>query len=103
MPPSTAGGTPAATLSAGRPYFVMGLVRGIKITDYCDQHHLAPRERLDLFIPVCRAIQHAHQKGIIHRDIKPSNILVTLPVNVNPAQARDSWFAISRRTNEVFV
>jgi serine/threonine protein kinase/WD40 repeat protein len=61
----------------GRPYFVMELVRGIKITDYCEQNHLPPRERLDLFIQVCRAIQHAHQKGIIHRDIKPSNILVT--------------------------
>jgi serine/threonine protein kinase/WD40 repeat protein len=61
----------------GRPYFVMELVRGIKITDYCEQNRLSPRERLDLFIQVCRAIQHAHQKGIIHRDIKPSNILVT--------------------------
>src|SRR5262245_43027364 len=61
----------------GRPYFVMELVPGIKITDYCDQHQLASRERLDLFVQVCRAIQHAHQKGIIHRDIKPSNILVT--------------------------
>jgi serine/threonine protein kinase len=60
----------------GRPYFVMELVRGIRITDYCDQHQLPPRERLELFIQVCRAIQHAHQKGIMHRDIKPSNILV---------------------------
>jgi tetratricopeptide (TPR) repeat protein len=63
---------------AGRPYFVMELVRGIKITDYCDQNNLSTKERLDLFIKVCQAIQHAHQKGIIHRDIKPSNILVTL-------------------------
>src|SRR6266545_1869766 len=63
--------------SAGRPYFVMELVGGIKITDYCDQHHLTTRQRLDLFSQVCRAIQHAHQKGIIHRDIKPSNVLVT--------------------------
>src|SRR5947207_10703782 len=60
---------------AGRPYFVMELVRGIKITDYCDQNNLPTGERLGLFIQVCRAIQHAHQKGIIHRDIKPSNIL----------------------------
>jgi len=78
MPPSTEGGTPAATFSAGRPYFVMELVRGIRITDYCDQANLSTKERLDLFIKVCQAIQHAHQKGIIHRDIKPSNILVTL-------------------------
>src|SRR5438093_9663485 len=55
----------------------MELVRGVKITTYCDQQKLSTRQRLDLFIPVCQAIQHAHQKGIIHRDIKPSNILVT--------------------------
>ncbi len=61
----------------GRPYFVMELVRGIKITDYCDQNNLSTPERLGLFGQVCQAIQHAHQKGIIHRDIKPSNILVT--------------------------
>jgi serine/threonine protein kinase/TolA-binding protein len=61
---------------AGRPYFVMEFVNGIKITDYCDQHQLTLRQRLDLFVQVCQAIQHAHQKGIIHRDIKPSNILV---------------------------
>ena len=56
----------------------MELVRGVPITEYCDQHLLSMRERLELFIPVCQAIQHAHQKGIIHRDIKPSNILVAL-------------------------
>lgn len=66
-----------ATLS-GRPYFVMELVRGLRITDYCDQNHLPTARRLELFTKVCQAIQHAHQKGIIHRDIKPSNILVTL-------------------------
>jgi eukaryotic-like serine/threonine-protein kinase len=66
----------AGSTDTGRPYFVMELVRGIKITDYCDQHHLSTRARLDLFIQVCHAIQHAHQKGIMHRDIKPSNILV---------------------------
>jgi serine/threonine protein kinase/WD40 repeat protein len=61
----------------GRPYFVMELVRGIKITDYCEQNHLSATTRLQLFIQVCQAVQHAHQKGIIHRDLKPSNILVT--------------------------
>ena len=65
-------------IAESRPYFVMELVRGIRITDYCDQANLTTKERLDLFIKVCQAIQHAHQKGIIHRDIKPSNILVTL-------------------------
>jgi serine/threonine protein kinase/Tfp pilus assembly protein PilF len=68
----------AGTTESGRPYFVMELVRGIPITDYCDKHHLAPRERLSLFLDVCQAVQHAHQKGIIHRDIKPGNVLVTL-------------------------
>jgi serine/threonine protein kinase len=61
---------------SGRPYFVMELVNGVAITKYCDEKHLSLRERLELFIPVCRAVQHAHQKGIIHRDLKPSNILV---------------------------
>ena len=64
------------TTSAGRPYFVMDLVKGVPITRYCDEHHLTPRQRLELFVPVCQAIQHAHHKGIIHRDLKPSNILV---------------------------
>jgi serine/threonine protein kinase len=63
---------------AGRPYFVMELVRGIPITEYCDRHQLGVRERLDLAIQVCHAVQHAHQKGIIHRDLKPANVLVTL-------------------------
>jgi serine/threonine protein kinase len=68
----------AGTTDAGRPYFVMDLVKGVPITRYCDEHHLTPRQRLELFLPVCQAIQHAHQKGIIHRDIKPSNVLVAL-------------------------
>ena len=68
----------AGASETGRPYFVMELVRGVKITDYCDQNHLPATERLALFLQVCHGIQHAHQKGIIHRDIKPSNILVTL-------------------------
>ena len=62
----------------GRPYFAMELVQGIPFTQYCDRNKLSPNERLELFVPVCQAIQHAHQKGIIHRDIKPSNVLVTL-------------------------
>jgi WD40 repeat protein len=66
----------AGATDSGRPFFVMELVGGIKITDYCDQNHLRTGQRLDLFVQVCRAIQHAHQKGIIHRDIKPSNVLV---------------------------
>jgi serine/threonine protein kinase/tetratricopeptide (TPR) repeat protein len=68
----------AGTTGAGRPYFVMDLVKGVPITKYCDEHRLTPRQRLELFVPVCQAVQHAHQKGIIHRDLKPSNVLVAL-------------------------
>ena len=64
--------------ASSRPYFVMDLVKGVPITRYCDEHHLTPRQRLELFVPVCQAVQHAHQKGIIHRDLKPSNVLVAL-------------------------
>jgi hypothetical protein len=68
----------AGTTDAGRPFFVMELVKGVPITRYCDEHRLTPRQRLELFVPVCQAIQHAHLKGIVHRDIKPSNVLVAL-------------------------
>jgi serine/threonine protein kinase/WD40 repeat protein len=66
------------TTASGRPYFVMDLIKGVSITRFCDQQHLTPRERLELFIPVCQAVQHAHQKGVIHRDLKPSNVLIAL-------------------------
>ncbi len=85
-------------ITTGRPYFVMELVRGIRITDYCDQNNLSARERLDLFIQVCQAIQHAHQKGIIHRDIKPSNILVT--VNDGVAVPKVIDFGIAKATSQ---
>jgi serine/threonine protein kinase len=66
----------AGMTDTGRPYFVMELVKGMPITKYCDAHHIEPRQRLELFMQVCQAVQHAHQKGIIHRDIKPNNVLV---------------------------
>jgi eukaryotic-like serine/threonine-protein kinase len=66
------------TTAEGRPYFVMELVKGTPITDYCDAQRLSTRQRLELFLDVCQAVQHAHHKGIIHRDLKPSNILVTV-------------------------
>jgi serine/threonine protein kinase len=68
----------AGETDTGRPYFVMELVKGIPITQYCDEAQLPTRERLELFVGVCHAVQHAHLKGIIHRDLKPSNVLVTL-------------------------
>src|SRR5438309_6782303 len=86
----------AGATETGRPYFVMELVRGIKITEYCDQNKLSTDERLKLFVQVCHAIQHAHQKGIIHRDIKPSNILVTLHDGVPVPKVID--FGIAKAT-----
>src|SRR5262249_3273823 len=68
----------AGTTDRGRPYFVMELVRGVPITEFCDRCRLGVRDRLGLFVSVCRAVQHAHPKGVIHRDLKPSNVLVTL-------------------------
>jgi serine/threonine protein kinase len=86
----------AGATGSGRPYFVMELVRGIPITQFCDQSNRNTRERLDLFIQVCQAIQHAHQKGIIHRDIKPTNVLVTLHDGVAVPKVID--FGIAKAT-----
>jgi serine/threonine protein kinase len=86
----------AGATDTGRPYFVMELVQGIKITEYCDRNKLSTLKRLNLFILVCRAIEHAHQKGIIHRDIKPSNILVTLNDGVAVPKVID--FGIAKAT-----
>jgi serine/threonine protein kinase len=88
----------AGATETGRPYFVMELVRGIKITEYSDQSELSTAERLNLFLQVCRAIQHAHQKGIIHRDLKPSNILVTVNDPGSPAVPKVIDFGIAKAT-----
>src|SRR5436309_251439 len=88
----------AGATETGRPYFVMELVGGIKITDYCEQNQLATRQRLDLFMQVSRAIQHAHQKGIIHRDIKPSNVLVATQDGVPVPKVID--FGIAKATTD---
>src|SRR6266851_9526804 len=89
----------AGATESGRPYFVMELVRGIKITDYCDQNSLKTAARLEMFVEVCDAVQHAHHKGIIHRDIKPSNILVTtLPSGKPLAKVID--FGIAKATTD---
>lgn len=84
--------------ASGRPYFVMELVNGVPITEYCDQNNLTPQERLQLFIDVCRAVQHAHQKGIIHRDIKPNNILVAIQDGTPVVKVID--FGIAKATSQ---
>ncbi len=86
----------AGATATGRPYFVMELVRGLKITEYCDEKQLSTDERVELFITVCQAVQHAHQKGIIHRDLKPSNILVT--VNDGVAVPKVIDFGVAKAT-----
>jgi eukaryotic-like serine/threonine-protein kinase len=88
----------AGATDSGRPFFVMELVRGVRITDYCDQNHLSTDERLRLFVQVCHAVQHAHQKGVIHRDIKPSNILVMLADDVPVPKMID--FGIAKAIGE---
>ena len=86
----------AGTTESGRPYFVMELVRGLPITDYCDRENLPVSERLELFVLVCRAVQHAHQKGIIHRDLKPSNVMVTVVDGVAVPKVID--FGVAKAT-----
>jgi serine/threonine protein kinase/tetratricopeptide (TPR) repeat protein len=88
----------AGATETGRPYFVMELVRGVSITEYCDQNRLSTSERLELFVPVCNAVYHAHQKGIIHRDLKPSNIMVTLHDGVPVPKVID--FGIAKAVNQ---
>ena len=87
-----------AGIEQGRPYFVMELVRGVSITEFCNQRSLTPKQRLELFIKVCQAVQHAHQKGIIHRDIKPTNVLVTMHDDLPVPKIID--FGIAKATNQ---
>ncbi len=88
----------AGATETGRPYFVMELVKGVSITDYCDANSLSTKERLELFIQVCNAVQHAHQKGIIHRDIKPTNVMVTLHDGKSVPKVID--FGIAKAINQ---
>ena len=88
----------AGASDSGHPYFVMDLVKGVPITQYCDQNRLSLAERLQLFMPVCHAIQHAHQKGIIHRDIKPSNVLVMISDGKPLAKVID--FGVAKATDQ---
>jgi serine/threonine protein kinase len=88
----------AGVTDSGRPYFVMELVRGVPLTQYCDERRLSTRQRLELFVAVCQAVQHAHQKGIIHRDLKPSNVLVTQHGTVAVPKVID--FGIAKATSQ---
>ncbi len=99
--PSIAKVHDAGATETGRPFFVMELVDGVPITNYCDDNNLTTRERLELFVPVCQAIQHAHQKGIIHRDIKPSNVMVTLSDGVPVPKVID--FGIAKATGQALT
>jgi serine/threonine protein kinase len=86
----------AGATDSGRPYFVMELVKGVRITDFCDQNHMPAEQRLELFVAVCHAVQHAHHKGIIHRDLKPSNVMVTLHDGVPVVKVID--FGVAKAT-----
>src|SRR5207237_8345996 len=88
----------AGATESGRPYFVMELVKGVPITEFCDKNHLPPEARLKLFLDVCHAIQHAHHKGVIHRDIKPSNVMVTLHDGVPVVKVID--FGVAKATGQ---
>jgi serine/threonine protein kinase len=88
----------AGATQTGRPYFVMELVKGIDIAEYCDKNNLSTQERLELFLPICSAVQHAHQKGIVHRDLKPSNVLITLHDGKPVPKVID--FGIAKATNQ---
>ncbi len=88
----------AGATETGRPYFVMELVTGVSITEYCDRNNLSTKERLALFLQVCQAVQHAHQKGIIHRDLKPSNVMVTHHDGKPVPKVID--FGIAKATNQ---
>ncbi|MHC4957659.1 MAG: WD40 repeat domain-containing serine/threonine protein kinase [Planctomycetota bacterium] len=91
----------AGTTASGRPYFVMELVKGIPITEYCEQKHLDPKQRLELFIQVCHGVQHAHQKGIIHRDLKPSNVLIAEYDHTAVPKIID--FGVAKATNQTLT
>ena len=88
----------AGATDSGRPYFVMELVKGIPVTQYCDENNLTTQERLELFVPICKAIQHAHQKGVVHRDIKPTNIMITLHDGIPVPKVID--FGIAKATQQ---